>query len=122
MALLTSSRLASGLRLSSAAQLMTMPGVQKPHCRASCSTNACCADFGTAEGCAALVAAEPSADILVNNVGIFGPQDFFQIPDSEWTRLFEVKVMSGVRLSRAYLPGMVERNWRALHNRWFVIR
>jgi NAD(P)-dependent dehydrogenase (short-subunit alcohol dehydrogenase family) len=69
------------------------------------------ADLGSAEGCAALVRAEPSTDILVNNVGIFGPQDFFEIPDSEWTRFFEVNVMSGVRLSRAYLPGMVERNW-----------
>jgi NAD(P)-dependent dehydrogenase (short-subunit alcohol dehydrogenase family) len=71
------------------------------------------ADLGTAEGCAALVAAEPATDILVNNLGIFGPQDFFDIPDSEWTRFFEVNVMSGVRLSRAYLPGMVERNWAA---------
>jgi NAD(P)-dependent dehydrogenase (short-subunit alcohol dehydrogenase family) len=69
------------------------------------------ADLGTAQGCAALLQAEPSADILVNNLGIFGPQDFFEIPDAEWTRFFEVNVMSGVRLSRAYLPGMVARNW-----------
>ena len=69
------------------------------------------ADLGTAEGCAALVRAEPRCDILVNNVGIFGPQDFFDIPDSEWTRFFEVNVMSGVRLSRAYLPGMEQRGW-----------
>jgi NAD(P)-dependent dehydrogenase (short-subunit alcohol dehydrogenase family) len=69
------------------------------------------ADLGTAAGCVALVSAEPSVDILVNNLGIFGPQDFFDIPDSEWTRFFEVNVMSGVRLSRAYLPGMLERNW-----------
>jgi NAD(P)-dependent dehydrogenase (short-subunit alcohol dehydrogenase family) len=69
------------------------------------------ADLGTAEGCAAVAAAEPATDVLVNNLGIFGPQDFFEIPDSEWTRFFEVNVMSGVRLSRAYLPGMVERNW-----------
>jgi NAD(P)-dependent dehydrogenase (short-subunit alcohol dehydrogenase family) len=69
------------------------------------------ADIGTADGCAALVEAEPSADILINNVGIFGPQDFFEIPDSEWTRFFEVNVMSGVRLSRAYLPGMLARDW-----------
>jgi NAD(P)-dependent dehydrogenase (short-subunit alcohol dehydrogenase family) len=47
----------------------------------------------------------------VNNVGIYGPQDFFDIPDSEWTRFFEVNVMSGVRLSRAYMPAMIERNW-----------
>ena len=69
------------------------------------------ADLGTAEGCAALVRAEPFADILVNNVGIFGPQEFLDIPDSEWTRFFEVNVMSGVRLSRAYLPAMLARNW-----------
>ena len=69
------------------------------------------ADLGTAQGCEALVEAEPAADILVNNVGIFNLQDFFEIPDREWTRFFEVNVMSGVRLSRAYLPGMLERNW-----------
>ena len=65
-------------------------------------------DLGTAEGCAALVAAVPSVDILVNNAGIFGPQDFFETPDDEWERLWQVNVMSGVRLSRAYLPGMAE--------------
>jgi NAD(P)-dependent dehydrogenase (short-subunit alcohol dehydrogenase family) len=69
------------------------------------------ADLGTAQGCDALIKAEPSTDILVNNVGIYGPQDFFEIPDAEWTRFFEVNVMSGVRLSRAYLPGMLKRNW-----------
>jgi NAD(P)-dependent dehydrogenase (short-subunit alcohol dehydrogenase family) len=68
-------------------------------------------DLGTAAGCDALFKAEPSADILVNNVGIYGPQDFFEIPDEEWTRFFEVNVMSGVRLSRAYVPGMIKRNW-----------
>src|SRR6266446_36731 len=69
------------------------------------------ADVSTASGCNALVKAEPSADILVNNVGIYGPQDFFEIPDTEWTRFFEINVMSGVRLSRAYLPAMLKRNW-----------
>jgi NAD(P)-dependent dehydrogenase (short-subunit alcohol dehydrogenase family) len=69
------------------------------------------ADLSTAAGCDALVSAEPACDILVNNVGIFGPQDFFNIPDSEWTRFFEVNVMSGVRLSRAYMPAMLKRNW-----------
>jgi NAD(P)-dependent dehydrogenase (short-subunit alcohol dehydrogenase family) len=69
------------------------------------------ADLGMAQGCAALIKAEPDVDILINNVGIFGPQDFFDIPDSEWTRFFEVNVMSGVRLSRAYLPGMLRRDW-----------
>ena len=69
------------------------------------------ADLSTASGCDALVKAEPSCDILVNNVGIYGPQDFFDIPDSEWTRFFELNVMSGVRLSRAYMPAMLQHNW-----------
>jgi len=49
--------------------------------------------------------------VLANNLGIYGPRDFFETPDEEWTRYFEINVMSGVRLSRAYLPGMVERGW-----------
>lgn len=69
------------------------------------------ADVGTAEGCAALVKALPQVDILVNNVGIYGPQDFFETPDETWERYFQVNVMSGVRLSRAYLPGMAEKGW-----------
>ena len=69
------------------------------------------ADLGTAEGCDAMLAAEPRADILVNNVGVFGPQDFYETPDEEWQRFFDVNVMSGVRLSRAYSGGMVEQGW-----------
>ncbi|TXF97495.1 SDR family NAD(P)-dependent oxidoreductase [Massilia arenae] len=69
------------------------------------------ADLGTAQGVATLKAAEPHADILVNNVGIFNPQPFAEIPDEEWTRFFEINVMSGVRASRAYLPGMQEKDW-----------
>lgn len=69
------------------------------------------ADLGTADGVAALQAAEPHADILVNNVGIFNPQPFAEIPDEEWTRFFEINVMSGVRASRAYLPGMQAKDW-----------
>lgn len=69
------------------------------------------ADLGTAEGCQALMDAEPSADILVNNVGLFGPQDFFDTPDDDWQHFFDVNVMSGVRLSRAYLPGMEKKGW-----------
>ncbi|MBJ3778349.1 SDR family NAD(P)-dependent oxidoreductase [Acuticoccus mangrovi] len=68
-------------------------------------------DLGGEAGCAALVAAHPATDILINNLGIYGPQDFFEIPDSEWQRFFEVNVMSGVRLSRAYLPGMIDGGW-----------
>lgn len=69
------------------------------------------ADVSTAAGCKALVAALPEVDILINNAGIFEPKDFFDIPDEDWTRFFEVNVMSGVRLSRAYMKGMLERNW-----------
>ncbi|CRM23552.1 3-oxoacyl-[acyl-carrier-protein] reductase FabG [Pseudomonas sp. 31 R 17] len=69
------------------------------------------ADLGTAEGAEALFAAEPRADILVNNLGIFNDVDFFEAPDSEWTRFYEVNVISGVRLARHYVPGMVEQDW-----------
>jgi NAD(P)-dependent dehydrogenase (short-subunit alcohol dehydrogenase family) len=69
------------------------------------------ADVSTAAGCNALVAALPEIDILINNAGIFEPKGFFDIPDEDWSRFFEVNVMSGVRLSRAYLPGMLKRNW-----------
>jgi NAD(P)-dependent dehydrogenase (short-subunit alcohol dehydrogenase family) len=69
------------------------------------------ADVSTAEGCKALLAALPSVDILINNAGIFEPKDFFDIPDEDWSRFYEVNVMSGVRLSRAYMPGMLKRNW-----------
>jgi NAD(P)-dependent dehydrogenase (short-subunit alcohol dehydrogenase family) len=68
-------------------------------------------DVGTAEGCAALVAAFPAVDILINNAGIFAPADFFDTPDAEWQRHWDVNVMSGVRLSRAYLPGMEKAGW-----------
>jgi NAD(P)-dependent dehydrogenase (short-subunit alcohol dehydrogenase family) len=69
------------------------------------------ADVSTAAGCKALVAAVPEVDILINNAGIFEPKAFFEIPDEDWSRFFEINVMSGVRLSRAYLPGMLKRNW-----------
>jgi len=69
------------------------------------------ADLGGAAGFDVLKAAEPHADILVNNVGVFELQPFAEIPDAEWTRFFEINIMSGVRASRAYLPGMQEKNW-----------
>ena len=50
-------------------------------------------------------------DVLVNNAGIFEPKGFFDIPDEDWSRFFEVNVMSGVRLSRGYMQGMLKRNW-----------
>jgi NAD(P)-dependent dehydrogenase (short-subunit alcohol dehydrogenase family) len=69
------------------------------------------ADLTTAAGCDALVAAVPAADIVVNNVGIFEPKAFADIDDADWLHFFESNVLSGVRLTRAYLPGMRARNW-----------
>jgi NAD(P)-dependent dehydrogenase (short-subunit alcohol dehydrogenase family) len=69
------------------------------------------ADLGTAEGCAAIVSQVPQLDILVNNLGIFEPKPFEKISDADWEKFFAVNVLSGVRLSRAYLAGMKERNW-----------
>src|SRR6185436_7457070 len=69
------------------------------------------ADVSTAAGCKALLAALPDVDILINNAGIFEPKNFFEIPDEDWSRFFEVNVMSGVRLSRGYMQGMLKRNW-----------
>jgi NAD(P)-dependent dehydrogenase (short-subunit alcohol dehydrogenase family) len=69
------------------------------------------ADVGTAEGCATLIAEVPEVDVLVNNAGVFTPQPVFEIPDEEWTRHFEVNLMSGVRLSRHHIPRMAGRGW-----------
>jgi NAD(P)-dependent dehydrogenase (short-subunit alcohol dehydrogenase family) len=69
------------------------------------------ADVSTAAGCAELIGQVPSVDILVNNAGIFEPKPFVEIPDADWERFYQVNVMSGVRLTRAYLPGMLQRNW-----------
>jgi NAD(P)-dependent dehydrogenase (short-subunit alcohol dehydrogenase family) len=69
------------------------------------------ADISTVVGCKTVMMVLMEVDILINNAGIFEPKGFFDIPDEDWTRFFEVNVMSGVRLSRAYLPGMLKRNW-----------
>ncbi len=69
------------------------------------------ADVSDASGCDALIHAVPEVDILVNNAGIFEPKDFFAISDADWTRFFETNLMSGVRLSRAWMPGMLKRDW-----------
>jgi NAD(P)-dependent dehydrogenase (short-subunit alcohol dehydrogenase family) len=68
-------------------------------------------DLSTPEGVAAFIARAGDADILVNNVGIFEPKPFAEIPDSDWQHFFDVNVMSGVRLSRHYLPAMMKRDW-----------
>ena len=69
------------------------------------------ADLGSAEGARLAFQKFPEIDILVNNLGIFDPKPFEDIPDEEWIKFFEVNVLSGVRLSRYYLPGMKRRNW-----------
>jgi NAD(P)-dependent dehydrogenase (short-subunit alcohol dehydrogenase family) len=69
------------------------------------------ADPATAEGAAALVAAVPKVDILVNNLGIYEAKPFGEITDEDWRRFFEVNVLSGARLARLYFPGMIERDW-----------
>ena len=69
------------------------------------------ADLSTAAGCTALAAQLPDIDVLVNNMGIFEPRAFEEISDADWMRFFETNVLSGVRLSRHYLPRMRSRNW-----------
>jgi NAD(P)-dependent dehydrogenase (short-subunit alcohol dehydrogenase family) len=69
------------------------------------------ADLGTSDGVNQITARFPDVEILVNNLGIFEPKPFEQIPDADWFRFFEVNVLSGVRLSRFYLPRMKERGW-----------
>ncbi|MFI5610597.1 SDR family NAD(P)-dependent oxidoreductase [Amycolatopsis sp. NPDC051903] len=69
------------------------------------------ADVGTAEGVAELVAQVPDVDVLVNNTGIFAATPVFEIPDEEWLRIYQVNVLSGVRLARHYTPRMTRRGW-----------
>ncbi len=72
------------------------------------------ADVGEAAGCDAIAAAHPALDILVNNVGIYAFAPFGEVPDEEWERYFQINVMSGVRMARHYLSGMIERDWGRL--------
>jgi NAD(P)-dependent dehydrogenase (short-subunit alcohol dehydrogenase family) len=69
------------------------------------------ADCASADGAQAVFARLPEVEILVNNLGIYERKSFFEIPDEDWLRLFEVNVMSGVRFSRRYMPAMVKRGW-----------
>jgi NAD(P)-dependent dehydrogenase (short-subunit alcohol dehydrogenase family) len=75
-------------------------------------TQAAACDLATADGCQSLIQRFPAVDILVNNLGIYEPKAFFDIPDQDWQRMFEVNVMSGVRLTRHYLKRMLdEKEW-----------
>jgi NAD(P)-dependent dehydrogenase (short-subunit alcohol dehydrogenase family) len=69
------------------------------------------ADLGTADGVRNATGKFPDVDILVNNLGIFSISSFEQLTDADWLHIFEVNVLSGVRLSRQYLPGMKTRGW-----------
>ena len=68
-------------------------------------------DFSGPAGAETVIARLPVVDVLVNNVGIFEPKPFAEIPDADWYRFFEINVMSGVRLARHYLAGMLKKNW-----------
>ena len=73
--------------------------------------NGVLADPATTEGAATLLAARPFVDILVNNLGIYEIKNFIDITDEDWRRYFEVNVLSGARLARAYFSGMLQKNW-----------
>ncbi|WP_369214366.1 SDR family NAD(P)-dependent oxidoreductase [Streptomyces flavofungini] len=73
-------------------------------------------DISTDEGAEAVFAAVPRTDVLVNNLGVFGPADALAISDDEWRRYFEVNVLTAVRMIRHYLPGMKERAWGRVQN------
>jgi NAD(P)-dependent dehydrogenase (short-subunit alcohol dehydrogenase family) len=80
------------------------------------NVTAVAADLTTDEGNETLLAAVPELDVLVNNLGIFGPQPALEITDDEWRRYFDTNVLSAVRLIRTYLPGMMERGWGRVQN------
>jgi NAD(P)-dependent dehydrogenase (short-subunit alcohol dehydrogenase family) len=78
----------------------------------SAKVHAAVFDLGAAAGCAALTRQFPEVDILVNNLGIYEPKGFFDIEDADWSKMFEVNVMSGVRLTRHYLKRMLDnKDW-----------
>jgi NAD(P)-dependent dehydrogenase (short-subunit alcohol dehydrogenase family) len=86
-----------------------MEKIRKSHPQASLSGIA--SDVSSVAGCARIIEAHGKLDVLVNNMGIFAPKPFEEIPDEDWVHFFEANVMSGVRLSRHYLAGMREKNW-----------
>lgn len=69
------------------------------------------ADFADKNQIAALIAQVPEVDILINNVAIFEPKAFAEIPDEDWLRFYEINVLSGIRLSRAYFDKMLQKSW-----------
>jgi NAD(P)-dependent dehydrogenase (short-subunit alcohol dehydrogenase family) len=85
--------------------------VQKAAAEIGESAEGIAADLGALAGVQKLFARVTDVDILVNNLGIFEPKPFLQIDDEDWLRFFEVNVLSGIRMSRRYLPQMLERKW-----------
>ncbi len=85
--------------------------VRKLSSKATGKVSGFAGDLSTAEAASEVAAKYPDVEILVNNLGVFEPVAFEDIPDEDWRRFFEVNVLSGVRLSRLYLPGMKARNW-----------
>jgi len=75
------------------------------------TVSAVAADLSKVEDVNRLFIEVPEVDILINNAGIFEPKAFIDIPDEDWFRLFEINVMSGIRLSRFYFPKMIHKNW-----------
>ncbi|MFD3759574.1 SDR family NAD(P)-dependent oxidoreductase [Streptomyces sp. NPDC058622] len=73
-------------------------------------------DLSTDEGAGAVFAAVPDVDILVNSLGIFGARPALEIDDAEWRRYFETNVLTAVRTTRHYLPGMIGRSWGRVQN------
>jgi len=75
-------------------------------------TQSAAIDLSTAEGCATIIQRFPAVDILVNNLGVYEPKPFFEAVDEDWRTMFEVNVMSGVRLTRHYLKRMLDaKQW-----------
>ena len=102
VAVVLNGRSASGVAAAQARLLAQLP---------TAKVGGVAADLATAAGCQAVIDAYPQLDILVNNLGIFDPVPFEAISDDEWQRFFDTNVMSGVRLSRHYLPLMKSANW-----------
>lgn len=75
------------------------------------SVHGVAADFADPTAIQSLTQQLPDIDILINNVGVYSSQSFFETEDEEWQRQFEVNVMSGVRLARHCLPKMLDQNW-----------
>lgn len=69
------------------------------------------ADLASAQGFEGLAGQIPEVDILINNLGIYEPVDFFDSTDEDWLKMFNVNVVSGIRLTRFYMPKMLQKNW-----------